>query len=49
MKIKDKDLGTIDKNKLLIKRRVMLFNKSIPHKNKKKEKEKFKTRKPIDY
>lgn len=49
MKIKKEHIGTIDGNKLLIHQRVMLSNKTIPHKNKKKEKEKFKCRKKVIY
>lgn len=47
MKGKKKNLGKIDGNELLIKQRVMLDNKTIPHKNKKKLKSKYKCRKSV--
>lgn len=47
MKRKRQYIGTIDGNRLLSKRRVMLFNKPVVHKNKKKEKQKYKCRKKI--
>lgn len=47
MKTKKEHITTIDGNKLLAKRRVMLSNKTVPHKNKKKEKNKYKCRKKI--
>ena len=46
-KNKFKEKHTIDCNKLLYKQRVMLDNKTIPHKNKKKYAEKFKCRKKV--
>lgn len=49
MKNKKHYIGTIDGNKLLINQRVMLTNKTIPHKNRKKEKEKYKCRKKVKY
>ncbi|MFW6046957.1 MAG: hypothetical protein ACOCP4_04135 [Candidatus Woesearchaeota archaeon] len=42
-----KETIKIDGNKLLAKRRVVLSNKTVPHRNKKKEKNKYKCRKNI--
>ena len=47
MKGKKEHIATIDGNKLLAKRRVILQNKTVPHKNKKKHAEKYKCRKKI--
>lgn len=47
MKNKKEHIATIDGNKLLAKRRVMLSNKTVPHKNKKKESAKYKCRKKV--
>lgn len=46
MKWKKEKLGKIDPNRD-IKPRVTLFNKTVPHKNKKKEKDKKKCRKKL--
>ena len=47
MKGNKEHIATIDGNKLLAKRRVMLQNKTVPHKNKKKYAEKYKCRKKV--
>jgi len=42
-----KETYKVDGNELLAKRRVMLENKTVTHKNKKKYKEKYKCRKKV--
>jgi len=47
MKGKKEHIATINGNKLISKQRVILSNKTIPHKNKKKYIDKYKCRKKI--
>lgn len=49
MKGQKEHIATIDGNRLLSKQRVMLDNKPVPHKNKKKESAKYKCRKKVNY